>query len=164
MRTPHPFWATLSFLALGAVVVGFAAPSRASSAAPACQSGPASGSWDLPNSSSTSGLMLGKLVDGTTHLTAYSIKASLTSVPSPCLSCIQGKIQGGLSTPSGALVYFVQGEYHGSVFTGSGTFSAQIFDPTGPSTQPVGKISGTFSDPPGSTTPGTFKGNWEICP
>ena len=164
MLTPHRLLATTLLLALAAVTPNLAASPHPSPAF-ACQNGPASGTWDLPNSSGGTGLMTGKLIDGTTHLTDYLIKASLTATSSPCLSCIQGNINGALYTPSGAsTIYVVKGTYSGSFFTGSGTFAANIFSIIGPSTQPVGKITGTFSDPPGSTTPGTFKGNWEICP
>jgi hypothetical protein len=58
--------------------------------------------------------------------------------------------------------YYVRGTYSGTWLSGKGTFAASIYPLTG--THPVGKIEGTFSDPPVSTTPGTFKGDWKICP
>ncbi len=95
-----------------------------------CQSGPASGTWELPSSSGASD----GFVAGVLYL-----------------------------APAGTVrfYYVVKGTYSGSALTGKGTLSCDIRPPS--STQNVGKIDGTFDDAPGSSTPGTFKGDWKIC-
>lgn len=152
-------------LGLGAFVLSFslaatAAPLGAAILSP-CRDGYAYGSWELP-SGGHDGWMSGKLVDSATNTGAYEVKATLVDVPSPCLSCIQGTIEGTLDDGFGPSPdYYVKGEYSGVWSSGSGTFWVYIYKPTGAA--PVGKISGHFSDPPGSTTVGAFRGEWEIC-
>ena len=130
----------------------------------ACQSGPGSGTWELPSGSGTSD----GFIDGTLYLAPantfrYFFSATLTDVPSPCLSCITGTIDGFLDDGFGpAPDYIVKGSYSGVFLTGKGSFTCEIRPLN--SSVPVGKIKGTFSDPPLSTTPGEFKATWEICP
>jgi len=128
-----------------------------------CQSGPASGTWELPSGSGKSdGFINGTLYLSPAGTFRYAFNATLTDVPTPCLSCISGTIAGTLDDGAGpAPDFLVKGSYDGSALTGKGTFTCVIYPLT--STQEVGKIEGTFSDPPASTTPGTFKGNWSIC-
>jgi hypothetical protein len=137
-----------------------------SAAAAPCRSGYATGDWDLPTSSGGLGFIDGLLYQTSPSpgpFVAYSISGTLTDVPSPCLSCIEGKVDAILDDGFGpAPDYVVKGTYLGAWLTGKGEWSAYIYTPTG--TTPVGKISGKFDDPPGSGTVGTFKADWEICP
>ncbi len=156
---------TSTILAAAAVATMLSSsPSTAIAAAPACEQGPAKGVWELPGSGLDNGFIDGFLFLSTSPTTVprYAFKAALTDVPTPCLSCITGKINGYLDDGFGPSPdYVVTGSYSGVFLTGSGTFQAQVFRPTG--TTPVGKITGTFTDPPVSTQKGSFKGDWQIC-
>ena len=137
-----------------------------SAMAVACESGTAKGVWELPSGSGTSdGFIDGFLFLSISPTSAprYFFNATLTDVPSPCLSCITGTIDGYLDDGFGpAPDYVVHGTYSGLFLSGKGSFTCEVFPPTG--THAVGKIKGTFSDPPASSLDGTFKGDWEICP
>jgi hypothetical protein len=128
-----------------------------------CQSGPGSGSWDLPSGSGKSdGSINGTLYLAPANTYRFSFTATLTDVPNPSLSLITGNIAGSLDDGFGpAPDYIVKGSYSGSALTGAGTFSCDIYPLN--SSQSVGKIDGNFSDPPASTTPGTFTADWKIC-
>ncbi len=128
-----------------------------------CQSGPGSGTWELPSGSGKSdGFISGTLYLDPGHTFRFDFGATLTDVPNPSLTLLTGTIDGSLDDGFGpAPDYLVKGSYSGSVYTGAGTFTAEIRTLT--STVPVGKIEGNFSDAPGSTTPGLFTGNWKIC-
>jgi hypothetical protein len=127
-----------------------------------CQTGPGSGTWQLPSGSGKSdGYIDGVLYLAPANTYRFSFTATLTDVPSPSLSTFTGTIAGSLDDGFGpAPDYLVKGSYSGSVFTGAGSFTCEIRTLTGST---VGKIEGTFSDPPSSSTPGTFTGNWKIC-
>ena len=154
-----------SCLSLGAMLAA-ATFNRTAATAVACESGFAKGTWELPSGSGTSD----GFIDGFLYLSIspsnnprYFFNATLTDVPSPCLSCIMGTIDGYLDDGFGpAPDYVVHGTYSGLFLSGKGSYTCEVFAPTG--THAVGKIKGTFSDPPASTVPGTFKGDWEICP
>jgi hypothetical protein len=128
-----------------------------------CQSGPASGTWELPSGSGKSD----GSIDGTLYLAPadtyrYSFTATLTDVPSPSLSGIAGTIDGILDDGLGPAPDFtVKGTYSGIFVTGKGSFTCEVR--TVDTGKVVGKIEGTFSDPPASSTPGTFSGDWSIC-
>ena len=126
------------------------------------QSGPASGTWELPSGSGKSdGFIDGILYLAPAGTVRFYFDATLTDVFTPSLSQIKGTIDGILDDGFGpAPDYVVKGSYVGNANTGSGTFTCVIRRPG--STQDVGKIDGTFADAPGSTTPGTFSGEWKI--
>jgi hypothetical protein len=128
-----------------------------------CQSGPGSGSWELPSGSGKSdGSISGTLYLAPGNTYRFFFGATLTDVPNPSLTLLTGTIDGFLDDGFGpAPDYLVKGSYSGSVYTGAGSFNAEIRTLT--STVAVGKIEGTFADAPGSTTPGSFSGNWKIC-
>src|SRR5262245_259229 len=126
------------------------------------QSGTGSGTWELPSGSGASdGYIEGTLLLSPGGTFRYEFSAVLTDVWTPCLSCITGTIDGYLDDGFGpAPDFVVKGTYSGSALTGKGTFTCDIRRPG--STVNVGKIDGTFADPPGSTTLGTFKADWKI--
>lgn len=128
-----------------------------------CQSGPASGTWQLPSGSGKSdGYINGTLYLDPADTYRYSFTATLTDVPSPSLSGIGGTIVGILDDGLGPAPDFtVKGTYSGIFVTGKGSFSCEVRRIDNGKT--VGKIEGTFSDPPSSATPGTFSGDWSIC-
>ena len=125
------------------------------------QSGVGSGSWVLPSGSGTSdGYLAGTLYLSPAGTFRFAFNATLTDVPTPCLSCITGTIDGTLDDGVGpGPDYKVKGTYSGVFVTGKGSFTCEIRTLTGTT---VGKIDGTFTDPPSSTTPGTFKCTWSI--
>ena len=149
-----------SSLALCAIVgLGYAADN--------CRYGTARGDWELPSASGASdGFISGALYSNSspTPTPVYAISGILTDIPSPCLSCIGGRIDASLDDGIGGpgVDYLVKGSYSGSWFTGAGSFTADIYLPSG--VGPVGKIEGTFSDSPSSGQIGKFEGNWVICP
>jgi hypothetical protein len=133
----------------------------------ACRDGTARGDWDLPTSGQSNGFIYGSLYlnnsTGPVNSPVYTIFGTLTDAPSPCLSCIEGSIDAYLDDGFGpAPDYIVRGAYSGLWFTGRGSFSAEIYTPTGAG--PVGRISGVFSDPPTNDQIGEFKAEWAICP
>lgn len=128
-----------------------------------CPSGAALGAFDLPVASGGGGSLSGSLVLGSGGAVAFTLTAALVDVPSPCLSCLEGQIQGVLDDGVGVGPdYVVDGTYTGSFFGGSGTFGARVLDLTG--TRVVGRIAGEFFDPPPLTGPGMFQGAWRVCP
>jgi hypothetical protein len=154
---------TFAALAGSAVcVLAFAGPQTPTPSA--CCGGTGHGAWDLPHDSQPG------YVDGFLNPTwptpvglPYHFSASLVDVPSPCLSCIGGEIHGylddGIGGPGPDFV--VTGQYHGGWFSGSGSFTARLRRPLGTTT--VGWISGSFDDPPASSSPGTFDCTWRLC-
>lgn len=128
-----------------------------------CESGPASGTWELPSGSGASdGYVEGILYLAPGGTFRYEFSATLTDVWTPCLSCIKGTVDGFLDDGFGpAPDFIVKGSYSGTAINGKGTFTCEV-RPVG-STTVVGKIEGSFEDAPGSTTLGTFKGDWKIC-
>ena len=126
------------------------------------QTGSARGVWELPSGSGASdGYISGALYLAPNDDFRYVFDATLTDVWTPCLSCITGTIDGFLDDGFGpAPDFLVKGSYSGTYVTGKGTFTCEIRRPG--STTVVGKIEGSFADPPGSTTLGSFKGTWKI--
>ncbi|MFN0009633.1 MAG: hypothetical protein ACKVXR_17190 [Planctomycetota bacterium] len=107
--------------------------------------------------------MSGRLVDSTTHQTAYRLRALLTDVPTPCLSCLQGHIEGTLDDGIGPSPdYLVRGDYFGLFMQGTGSFQLRVFRPSDGAV--VGLVTGNFADLPGDGTIGRFLGDWRICP
>lgn len=157
---------TTSALALCASFALVSDATSGSAAAP-CREGFAKGDWDLPSGGQNNGFLNGELFldnsPGPISAPVYAIFATLTDVPSPCLSCITGTLDGYLDDGFGpAPDYVVRGTYAGFWFTGRGSFSAEVFTPTG--VTPVGKIKGEFADPPSFSSIGGFKAEWSICP
>jgi hypothetical protein len=126
----------------------------------ACQIGVASGLWDLPDLG-INGSVDGFLYRGA-NVAAYHFTATLTDVPSPCLSCIQGDLDGFLDDGIGAAPdYVVRGHYFGFFLGGEGRFEAAIFRQN--QNVPVGTMSGAFRDhPTGVPSIGQFRGVWRI--
>lgn len=148
--------ASLALLA----ALGWAPPAPA--APVKCLDGWTEGDWDLPGSPG-GGWAAGKFVESSSGTSIFEFKAKLTATPSPCLSCIQGTIEGELDDGFGwSPDYIVKGEYSGLFFTGEGEFWAYIYDPSGYG--PVGKVAGKFADPPFQSGAGDYKGEWSICP
>lgn len=127
-----------------------------------CHGGSAAGMWSLPRSSQDGSVDGFLFRDGGGSAPVYHFTGTLTDMPSPCLSCIEGEIQGFLDDGVGpAPDYIVRGRYRGGFLTGSGQFDARIFRPS--ANQTVGRIAGHFADPPGNSQPGSFDGRWRIC-
>jgi hypothetical protein len=150
-------------LALAATVVCGAAWAALPQGTCTLRRGVGQGMWALPLSSSGTGSLDGILYTSGPSF-AYHFTATLTDEPTPCLSCIEGSIHGTLDDGIGVGPdYLVHGHYDGAFLSGQGTFTAKIFPATGPAVSPVGRMRGVFDDPPGNTTPGTFKCRWAIC-
>jgi hypothetical protein len=150
--------------AVACLTTGTASPALAiSQTALACDSGPAAGPWRLPTQSEGTGIASGRLIDSTTNQTAYRLRALLRDVPTPCLSCLQGDIEGTLSDGVGPSPDFlVRGSYFGSFMGGSGQFRARVLRPS--NLEVVGIITGDFQDLWGDGEVGRFLGDWRICP
>ena len=160
MHTTQPLLAVLAgaFIALSSPI-----PLPSLDAQTACSGGPSTGLWSLPTTFLGTGTARGRLVDSATHLTAYRFTAQLQDVATPCLSCIQGEVQGSLDDGSGGSPEFlVRGRYLGALFAGSGRFDLRVFRPTGGPA--IGFLEGNFDDPPGTRGPGEFSATWRICP
>lgn len=157
-RRSLPFVAAL---ALAALPAGSSASGSAGTAV-TCRSGPVGGLWLLPNTPGGTGVVDGTLA-APTSAGAYHFVGTLTDVPTPCLSCIEGRIQGMLDDGIGpGPDYLVLGRYTGASLSGSGTFEARIVSPA--ATSPQGRIGGQFRDAPGDNLPGNFRALWTICP
>jgi hypothetical protein len=123
------------------------------------------GVWELPWGPQN-GYVDGYFYQRTTNPTptpppVFHFTATLIEAPVACPSCIAGYVQGVLDDGVGTTPdYFVSGHYYGSFSNGSGTFTANIFEPT--SAAPVGSVSGNFSDPPLLPVLGRFDGKWLI--
>ncbi|MBI5361852.1 MAG: hypothetical protein HZA53_01655 [Planctomycetes bacterium] len=137
--------------------------SSASNPAPVlCGSGAVDGVWDLPLTSGGNGQLTGLLFVGSTATVAYTFTATLTDVPTPCLSCIEGEVDGVLDDGIGpGPDFLVRGHYRGLFLNGTGQYWAQVLTPTG--AHVAGRIGGTFSDPLALPGPGTFDGRWRVC-
>jgi hypothetical protein len=148
---------------LAAMLVGVCALARPA-AVQTCDNGPEAGEWTLPHGS-VDGNLDGTLT-GSSGTIAYHFTATLHDIPTPCLSCIFGSIDGTLvDVVSGGTTLTVHGFYNGAQLTGSGQFRAQIFAPGATPTSPpvlVGRMRGSFHEP-NITQPGTFSGHWVIC-
>ena len=160
MFSTHSFSRLVSRRALsGVALLGIAGVAFAF----VCRSGSGGGDWDLPAGSGTPGYLSGELFESSGPLPAFFFGATLTDVSTPCLSCVQGTIDGLLDDGFGpAPDYIVTGEYHGLFLNGTGTFECRVFRPG--SDVSVGKITGRFLDPPAQPGPGQFTARWEICP
>ena len=128
-----------------------------------CDGGTATGSWRLPSQSQGTGLASGRWIDSTTNQTAYRFRALLTDVPTPCLSCLEGTIEGTLDDGVGPSPDFVvRGHYLGSFNGGSGQFELNVLRPGGGGS--VGKAVGDYEDLLGDGLAGRFLGTWRVCP
>lgn len=127
-----------------------------------CPSGVVDGVFALPATSSGAGQAVGVLFHGSTSTVAYTFTANLTDVPTPCLSCIEGEIDGTLDDGIGpGPDFLVRGHYRGASLNGTGWYWAQVLTPGGGTL--AGRMGGTFSDPMGIPGPGTFDGRWRVC-
>ncbi len=124
-----------------------------------CAGGQGAGRWEL---SGDTGTLRGRLIDRTTGQVHSTFSATLTEVQSPCLSCVEGTIEGVLDGVGSGNDYVVRGRFLGFFMTGAGTFQARIFRTTGGPA--VGGIQGAFDDLPSDTVPGRFNARWELCP
>ncbi len=130
-----------------------------------CLTGFAKGTWELPDTAA-GGFLSGELLRGTTSTAFYALTGTLNDVQPPCMSCREGVIDAVLDVGIGpGPDFLVKGTYFGGFLSGTGTFSAQILEPIDSGLVPVGRILGTYSDPPGPLAVlGTFVGRWGICP
>ncbi len=127
-----------------------------------CRQGVAQGQWDLQDSA-TPGHAVGELIEGSSTLPIYAFDAQLTDMPTPCLSCIAGRVNGVLDDGVGpGPDYVIRGEYSGAFLSGSGSFACNVFLPG--SDIRVGRIEGRFRDSPANSAPGRFRARWRICP
>ncbi len=122
-----------------------------------CDQGRTEGSWSLPFTSLV-GSASGKLIDAN-NVSVYGFRARLLSTSSTGGSIV-GTLSDGTSPDPD---YDVIGTYTITSPPGKGRWQAEIFN-VGTTTNPVGKMDGGFEDDPLSSTPGTYKGDWEICP
>lgn len=150
-------------LATVAAAAAFFICSSASNPTPVrCGAGVTGGAWDLPLTSGGTGQLAGFLYVGSTTTIAYTFTATLTDVPTPCLSCIEGEIDGVLDDGIGPGPDFVvRGRYLGYFMSGTGQYWAQVLTPGG--AYVAGRIGGAFSDPLALPGPGTFDGRWRVC-
>jgi hypothetical protein len=153
-----------TWLAWAAVLLGLSVLARPATAQN-CNNGPEGGQWDLPQGS-VDGSLDGTLT-GAAGTTLYHFTATLHDIPTACLSCVHGSIDGTLADlVGGGPTLSVHGFYSGLQLTGSGTFRAEIYKPgPTPASAPVlvGRMRGNFHDPLGTQPPGTFSGHWAIC-
>ena len=127
-----------------------------------CRSGVTSGAFAVPEFNNDDGFVSGDLYQGDFLIVRYHWEGTLHRIKSPCLSCIEGTIEGTLDDGIGPGPDFVvRGRYVGNFFVGNGDFSARVFKTTGGAA--LGSIHGTFSDPPNDGAPGSFLGSWRIC-
>ncbi len=123
--------------------------------------GPATGLWELPELGA-SGLALGTLDAFVGGPPAYAFVAELIPWDLACPACIGGEIYGVLDDGVGpGPDFLVEGIYTGVLFGGAGTFRAQIKRPDGTR---AGRILGSFADPLGQGSPGSFTGTYRIRP
>ena len=128
-----------------------------------CDGGSSHGSWRLPSQSQGTGLASGRWIDSTTNQTAYRFRALLTDLPTPCLSCLEGTIEGTLDDGVGASPDFVvRGRYFGAFNGGFGQFELSVLRPGGGGL--VGTAVGDFEDLLGDGLAGRFLGTWRVCP
>lgn len=128
-----------------------------------CDGGPAAGPWRMPTRSQGTGIASGRLIDSTTNQTVYRLRALLTDEFTPCLSCVQGDIEGTLDDGVGSSPdLLVRGGYFGSFMGGSGQFQLRVFRPSDGAV--VGLVTGDFADLPNDGMIGRFLGDWRICP
>jgi hypothetical protein len=147
------------------IVLGIGSELSAQTSTNVCRRGLAAGAWELPDLGQD-GWIDGWLYGPTNTSPRFHFTATLTDVQSPCLSCVEGDILGYLDDGIGpAPDYVVRGDYFGGWFTGEGTFAAAVFEPLSPSSMPVGRIVGSFRDPPTNVPHvGVFRAKWTICP
>lgn len=149
-------------LAVSVLSILSSSASSSGTATRPCQRGPESWAWDLPEPQMSDGFVDGKLYDSAGH-SLLQFRATLTDVPSPCLSCIEGEIHGTLDDGGGgAPEYIVTGQYRGNFLARQGSFTALLY-PYGSLTA-TGKMQGQFSDPyTDPDRPGQFRGQWTLC-
>ena len=124
-------------------------------------SGPAQGSWHLPEPPSTTGSVQGVLLSPAGK-PLFDLDGVLTEFVSPCLSCREGYLNGTLDDGGGGLPeYVVTGNWLVTQLTGEGVFRALVYKPIGPFLLPVGRLEGLVDDPPFPPgQAGTFIGRW----
>ena len=163
--TTRGLWSSVAVACAAALFIN-ASPERGHAAALAavtCESGVGHGGWDLPDLGQN-GTVDGDLFIANATAPRYHFHATLIDVPSPCLSCIEGDIQGVLDDGIGiGPDYIVTGHYFGSFFGGRGIFHAAVHDPTGATLN--GRLRGRFNDPPTNVPhAGSFITAWTVCP
>ncbi|TAH38088.1 MAG: hypothetical protein EYC70_05555 [Planctomycetota bacterium] len=151
----------LVLLLCSCLALGLPADAARSSARP-CARGAMNGAWNLPHPLASDGFIDGRLFDANGN-SVFALRATLTDVVSPCLSCIEGTIQGTLDDGVGTTPdYLVYGNYRGNFLARQGSFTALLY-PYGSRT-PTGKLNGAFRDPYSNPdVPGQFRGDWVVC-
>lgn len=162
------FASKLSSIASVALVatLAFGALDGASAQTTTCtlRRGLGQGSWDLPTTSAGQGAFAGLFLIPNNPTFGMQFIGTLTDIPSPCLSCIGGTLHGTLDDGIGpGPDYDVVGTYSGLWLSGSGVWTAQIHSLHTPQPTLVGRVGGTFHDPPVNGGPGTFACRWKIC-
>jgi hypothetical protein len=123
-------------------------------------SGPAVGTWELPEFPAMSGSVLGSLEPVGGGASLYVLQATLIDLGAACPACMIGEIHGTLDDGIGpAPDYLVEGGFGATYPGGAGTFLARVKRPNG---TPAGWLRGRFEDPPGSPQPGSFLGRFRI--
>lgn len=151
-----------SLLAIVSIAAPPIAPGAAS--APPCVFGAGSGAWDLPDGVGGLGQVVGTLDYLPSGKLAFVLVGTLSEVSSPCLSCREGDLDWTLDDGVGVGPdYLAKGRWIGSFLGGQGTWSATIYRPVGPALIPVGRLRGTYDDPP-LAGQGTFEARWSLCP
>ncbi len=154
-------WVLLAVLALFAL--GVQPLAHASQRAKPCIFGNGNGFWELPDPSGANGFINGVLSQFSGAQLTYHITGQLTEIPSACLSCREGFVDGILDDGIGSTPDFVvHGHWIGGFLSGQGTWEATIYKLVGPAQIAVGEIQGTYNDPP-NVLQGTFKARWDIC-
>ena len=84
-------------------------------------------------------------------------------MPSACLSCIGGTIQGTLDDGIGpGPDYTLIGSYGGLWMSGRGSWFGTIYSMNTPQPTPVGRERGVFNDPPINPGAGNVACRWVI--
>jgi hypothetical protein len=141
----------------------FASPHLCSAAASPdeCADGAAMGAWKLPVSPRGHGGFVGRMVDAENTRLPLQIRAELTDVSGPCLTCVQGTIRGFIEDgPSGPPRFAIEGTYEGAM-NGTGHFDLRVVPLSGGAT--IGEFHGEFDSPRGLGFRGRFRADWRIC-
>ncbi|MEZ5977350.1 MAG: hypothetical protein R3F34_03935 [Planctomycetota bacterium] len=154
--------AALALVFTGAVDVRSADASTATSV----MSGRAKGSWELPPSFTTSGVLGGHFFDSSGSV-MWDVDGEVveTQTSPPALALRIGYYFADLNDPTSTAAfpkYSVAGNWSALQLTGQGTFDGYMgvqFSPAG-AVFLIGQVRGKFSDPPAIPGPGRFSAIW----
>ena len=155
-------WRRASLLAGVALVLGPVDPGRAQASC-TTRIGQTQGRWNLPHQAGSQDHFDGTWVTSNLPWPSYRFQGTLTDLPTPCMSCIVGTLQGTLDDGIGPSPdYVVTGLYSGIWLSGSGQFQARI-QSAGPQPVTIGDVRGNFADSPGTPGGGSFRGRFKMC-